>query len=136
MLDEDCGEPAITAPGLNQDLTIYVNWGESDEVTNRTYIFMIVYAAISALWIVTSLLVITTICGPVTKVVRGLCFWPWFLVIIAGSVLDAVATGYHIHDIVHTTVRILNNCFSCDLILFIILSLSLTLSLSLYSTES
>ncbi|XP_061393286.1 uncharacterized protein LOC133328754 [Musca vetustissima] len=103
FLNEDCGNPSITTPSVEESLTIHVNWGESDEVTNRTFIFMIAYAAISALWIVTSLLVITTICGPVTTVVKALCFWPWFLVIIAGSILDAVATGYHVHDIVHTT---------------------------------
>ncbi|XP_073839300.1 uncharacterized protein isoform X2 [Musca autumnalis] len=103
FLDENCGDPSITVPTTDESLTIHVNWGDSDDVTNRTYIFMIAYAAVSALWIVTSLLVITTICGPVTTVVKALCFWPWFLVIIAGSILDAVATGYNIHDIVHTT---------------------------------
>uniref|UniRef100_A0A1L8EIE5 Uncharacterized protein n=2 Tax=Haematobia irritans TaxID=7368 RepID=A0A1L8EIE5_HAEIR len=103
FLNEDCGDPAVTISGIEQSSVIFVNWGDSDNVTNREYIFMIVYAVISGLWIITSLLVLTTICGPVTNMVRGLCFWPWFLVIIAGSILDAVATGYHIHDIVHTT---------------------------------
>ncbi|XP_013115162.1 uncharacterized protein LOC106092783 [Stomoxys calcitrans] len=103
FLTEDCGYPEVTNPLLNDPSVIHVNWEDSEVVTNREFIFMIVYAAISALWIVTSLLVITTICGPVTKIVRGLCFWPWFLVIIAGSILDVVATGFHIHDIVHTT---------------------------------
>lgn len=103
FLDKQCGDPSVTIAGAPESVTLNVDWNSSEPVGNRTFIFMICYAAISGLWIITSLTVIATICGTVTKTVYALCFWPWFLVIIAGSILDAVATGYHVHDILHTT---------------------------------
>lgn len=106
FISEDCGNPAITVNVVQETTsTLTVNWSDSQAVTNRTFIILICYTVISALWVFSSLLVISSICGPVTRMVSTLCFWPWFLFVIAGSILDVVATGYHIHDIFHTTVR-------------------------------
>lgn len=35
----------------------------------------------------------------------GIIYWPWFLSVLAGCILDVVATVYHALDITHTTVR-------------------------------
>lgn len=102
FLNKDCGSPNITLPLNQETVSLNVSWDDSYSLTHRTYIFLLTYTAISATWIITSLLVISTICGPVTKTVACFCFWPWFLVIIAGSIVDAVATGYHVNDIMHT----------------------------------
>ncbi|XP_023309405.1 uncharacterized protein LOC111691016 [Lucilia cuprina] len=103
FMNEDCGSPSVTVSDLPQPITLDVDFNKAEPVENRTFIFMITYAVISTLWVVTSLTIITTLCGPVTKTINGLCFWPWFLVIMAGCILDVVATGYHIHDIINTT---------------------------------
>uniref|UniRef100_A0A0K8VHR0 Uncharacterized protein n=2 Tax=Bactrocera latifrons TaxID=174628 RepID=A0A0K8VHR0_BACLA len=100
---ETCGNPKVSAPALPSEIVIEMVWSKSFEITNRTYIFLITYAAVSALWIVTSLLVLASICGRVTKFVAAISFWPWFLIVIGGSLLDGVATGYFIYDIIHTT---------------------------------
>ncbi|XP_036338378.1 uncharacterized protein LOC118748150 [Rhagoletis pomonella] len=100
---ESCGNPKITASSLSQEIEIQMNWSKSFDITNRTYIFLITYAAVSALWIVTSLLVLASVCGPVTKLVAAISFWPWFSIVIGGCILDGVATGYHIYDLIHTT---------------------------------
>lgn len=34
----------------------------------------------------------------------GIIYWPWFLSVLAGCILDVVATVYHVLDITHTTV--------------------------------
>ena len=89
-------------------ITLTVDFDKAEIVENRLYIFLITYAVISALWVITSLAIITTLCGPVTKTINALCFWPWFLAIMAGCILDVVATGYFVHDVINTTVRILS----------------------------
>lgn len=100
---ENCGNPKVSATGLSNEVVIEMIWSKSFAITNRTYIFLITYAVVSALWIVTSLLVLASICGRVTNFVAAISFWPWFLFVIGGSVLDGVATGYFICDIIHTT---------------------------------
>lgn len=55
---EHCGNPKVSAPGLSNEVVIEMLWSKSFAITNRTYIFLITYAAVSALWIVTSLLVL------------------------------------------------------------------------------
>ncbi|XP_053955563.1 uncharacterized protein LOC128861450 [Anastrepha ludens] len=100
---ESCGNPNVTVSGLSEEIEIQMVWSKSFAITNRLYIFLITYAAVSALWIVTSLLVLASICGPVTKFVAAISFWPWFSIVIGGCILDGVATGYHISDVIHTT---------------------------------
>ncbi|XP_069966966.1 uncharacterized protein [Bactrocera oleae] len=102
-IGEYCGNPKVSAPGLSNEVVIEMVWSKSFAITNRTYIFLITYAAVSALWIVTSLLVLASICGRVTNLVAAISFWPWFLIVIGGSILDGVATGYYICDVINTT---------------------------------
>lgn len=105
--DEDCGNPSVTVAGSQQSVTLEVDFSIANIIENRTYIILITYAVISALWVITSLAIITTLCGRVTKTVNGLCFWPWFIFIMAGCILDVVATVFNVRDIIHTTVIIL-----------------------------
>ncbi|XP_037954978.1 uncharacterized protein LOC119684912 [Teleopsis dalmanni] len=102
FINQDCGNPSISING-EVSIDIGIDWAKSEEITNRTNIFAITYSAVSLAWVITSLVVLFTICCRTTKILTVFVFWPWFLVIIAGSILDAVATGYHIVDIVHTT---------------------------------
>uniref|UniRef100_A0A1B0AG17 Uncharacterized protein n=1 Tax=Glossina pallidipes TaxID=7398 RepID=A0A1B0AG17_GLOPL len=102
FLNKECGSPNITLPINQETVTLNISWDDSYKLTHRTYIFLLTYTAISATWIITSLLVISSICGPVSKTVACFCFGPWFLVIIAGSIVDAVATGYHVNDVIQT----------------------------------
>lgn len=46
-----------------------------------------------------------TLCFATTKLMTGIIYWPWFLSVLAGCILDVVATVYHALDITHTTVR-------------------------------
>lgn len=46
-----------------------------------------------------------TLCFATTKLMTGIIYWPWFLSVLAGCILDVVATVYHVLDITHTTVR-------------------------------
>ncbi|KAM7358501.1 uncharacterized protein ACRADG_003452 isoform 1-T8 [Cochliomyia hominivorax] len=103
FMNKNCGNPSVTVPGNTESVSLDVNFNQAAQIENRTFILLITYAVISALWIVTSLAVISTLCGRITRTVNGLCFWPWFLVIMAGCILDVVATGYNIHDIINTT---------------------------------
>ncbi|CAD7004914.1 unnamed protein product [Ceratitis capitata] len=100
---ESCGNPKVTAQDLPNEIVVDMNWSKSFAITNRTFIFLITYAAVSALWIATSVLVLASICGRVTRFVAAISFWPWFLIVIGGSILDGVATGYFVDDIIHTT---------------------------------
>ncbi|KAL9910693.1 uncharacterized protein ACN427_005237 isoform 1-T4 [Glossina fuscipes fuscipes] len=102
FLNKECGSPNITLPINQETVTLNVSWDDSFKLTHRTYIFLLTYTAISATWIITSLLVISSIWGPVSKTVAWFCFGPWFLVIVAGSIVDAIATGYHVNDIIQT----------------------------------
>lgn len=45
-----------------------------------------------------------TLCFATTKLMTGIIYWPWFLSVLAGCILDVVATVYHAQDITHTTV--------------------------------
>lgn len=53
---EACQNPTLQWSGATYELEI--DWEKSFEITNREYIFMIVYAAVSGLWIASSLLII------------------------------------------------------------------------------
>ena len=100
--DEKCGNPVVEIRQIDKKYTLDVNWAKSFKITHRLNILLITYVVVSTLWIITSLMVLTTLCGALTKVVSALCYWPWFLAIMAGCVLDAVATGYFVSDIYHT----------------------------------
>ncbi|XP_030372472.1 uncharacterized protein LOC115622611 [Scaptodrosophila lebanonensis] len=99
--DESCGDPTVTYG--EYVISLPMDWPKSFAITNREFIFMITYAAVSGLWVVTSFLVLATLCSTTTKVISGAIYWPWFLVILAGSILDVVATVYHAIDISNTT---------------------------------
>ncbi|XP_016966676.1 uncharacterized protein LOC108035521 [Drosophila biarmipes] len=98
---EQCGDPVLKISDQEVDLTI--DWSKSFAITNREFIFMITYAVVSGLWVATSVLVITTLCNRTTKLISGVVYWPWFLSVLAGSVLDVVASVYHGFDLSHTT---------------------------------
>ncbi|XP_062128960.1 uncharacterized protein LOC133840851 [Drosophila sulfurigaster albostrigata] len=100
FVDEDCGQPELEFSGYTFELTM--DWTKSFAVTNREYIFMIVYAVISGLWIASSCLIILTLCFKTTKLISGMIYWPWFLSVLAGCILDVVATVYHGIDIGET----------------------------------
>ncbi|XP_017071647.1 uncharacterized protein LOC108108203 [Drosophila eugracilis] len=99
--EEECGDPVLKVNDNQIDLTM--DWTISYAITNREFIFMITYAVISGLWVATSTLVITTLCNRTTKLISGVVYWPWFLSVLAGSILDVVASVYHGLDISHTT---------------------------------
>ncbi|XP_017011715.2 uncharacterized protein [Drosophila takahashii] len=98
---QDCGDPVLKIDKVEVDLNI--DWGKSSAITDREFIFMITYAVISGLWVATSVLVITTLCNRTTKLISGVVYWPWFLSVLAGSILDVVASVYHGLDLSHTT---------------------------------
>ncbi|XP_055911521.1 uncharacterized protein LOC129945691 [Eupeodes corollae] len=100
---EECGEPTLHIPEANQDLKLTIDFKKANVLSDREYIFFISYAVISALWVITSLLVLVTICCTLTKLVALICFWPWLISVMLGSILDTIATGFHIKDIVQTT---------------------------------
>ncbi|XP_001354285.4 uncharacterized protein LOC6599502 [Drosophila persimilis] len=99
--EKECGSPEIMMNG--QKATLEMDWEKSYAVTHREYIFMITYAVVSGLWIATSLLIIFTLCSRTTKLIAGAAYWPWFLSVMAGSILDVVASVYHGIDLSHTT---------------------------------
>ncbi|KAI8123333.1 hypothetical protein CVS40_6117 [Lucilia cuprina] len=100
--DDACGQPAVLVPG--NTVAISMNLTDTAEPTEtRTFIFLICYVIISTMWILTSLWsMLTSLCSA-HRNLKLLSFGSWFTVVLAGSVLDAVATGYHIHNLVHTT---------------------------------
>ncbi|EDX08969.1 uncharacterized protein LOC6736514 [Drosophila simulans] len=98
---EECGEPVLKV--ADEEFPLNIDWKTSYAITNREFIFMITYAVISGLWVATSVLVITTLCNRTTKLISGVVYWPWFLSVLCGSILDVVATVYHGIDISHTT---------------------------------
>lgn len=73
-------------------------------VAERTEGLVIFYIAISFLWVLTSLLVIVGATRrKLSKTAFHCYFTPWAIVIIAGCLLDVIATVFHIIDICHTT---------------------------------
>lgn len=86
------------------NLTITVNDDNNNNIKLRTFGILISYSVISTLWILLSLVVLTCVCVPFTSRVAKIYFWPWFISIVLGSVLDMIATVFHIFDILHTTV--------------------------------
>ncbi|XP_064539795.1 uncharacterized protein LOC135429431 [Drosophila montana] len=100
FVQEDCGSPAIDFQGSTFDLTM--DWSKSYEVTHREFIFMVTYAVVSGLWVASSVLIILTLCCATTKLISGAIYWPWFLSVLAGCILDVVATVYHALDITKT----------------------------------
>ncbi|KAH8296717.1 hypothetical protein KR054_010216, partial [Drosophila jambulina] len=99
--EKECGTPALVVQG--QDFQLSIDWNKSFTITNREYIFMITYAVVSGLWVATSVLIITTLCNRTTKLISGVVYWPWFLSVLAGCILDVVASVYHGLDLSHTT---------------------------------
>ncbi|XP_017058072.1 uncharacterized protein LOC108099207 [Drosophila ficusphila] len=98
---QECGDPVLKIGNDQVDLTI--DWAKSETLTHREFIFMVTYAVVSGLWVATSVLVITTLCSRTTKLISGAIYWPWFLSVLAGSILDVVASVYHGIDLSHTT---------------------------------
>ncbi|TMW50658.1 hypothetical protein DOY81_004275 [Sarcophaga bullata] len=99
--DNACGPPQIytSATGL-----VTMNLTDSAEPTsNRNFIFLICYVIISTLWILTSIWCLLTCfcCGH--RGVKLLSYGSWFAVVFAGCILDAVATGFNIYNMVNTT---------------------------------
>lgn len=89
-------------------------------VTERTYILLIVYACISAIWILTAVIALVGLCSPPTRKAQLGCFLPFLIAVIAGSILDVVATVFFGIDIGHTTVSTLTNFLKiCSLTKFI-----------------
>lgn len=80
--------------------------GPADDpaTTQRAYIFLIVYACISAIWILTGVIALVGLCSPPTRKAQLGCFLPFLLAVIAGSILDIVATVFFGIDIGKTTV--------------------------------
>ncbi|XP_055845646.1 uncharacterized protein LOC129911761 [Episyrphus balteatus] len=111
---QDCGEPILhvpesitipdipNGPQISRDFKLEIDFKKANILSDREYIFLIGYAVISALWVITSFLVLVTICCTLTKLVALVCFWPWLISVLLGSILDAVATGFHIKDILQT----------------------------------
>ncbi|XP_016991709.1 uncharacterized protein LOC108053527 [Drosophila rhopaloa] len=99
--EQECGDPVLKVNQIQVDLNM--DWAKSFAITNREFIFMITYAVVSGLWVATSVLVITTLCNRTTKLISGVVYWPWFLSVLAGSILDVVASVYHGIDLTHTT---------------------------------
>ncbi|KAH8302880.1 hypothetical protein KR044_011567 [Drosophila immigrans] len=100
FVDKSCGNPELEIAGSTFELSM--DWNKSFAITNREYIFMIVYAVISGLWVASSLLIIFTLCFTTTKLISGIIYWPWFLSVLSGCILDVVATVYHGMDIGET----------------------------------
>lgn len=100
---EDCGQPRIKIPAQNVDQVLNINFQKAHLLSDREFIFSICYAAISTVWCITSLLVLLTICCRLSKLIKWFCFWPWLISIMLGSALDAIASGFHINDILKTT---------------------------------
>lgn len=72
-------------------------------VAFRTYILICGYGIISSLWILTTIMVLSSICSPSAgRKTYHCCFLPWKIVIILGCLLDIIATGFHIYDIYNT----------------------------------
>ncbi|KAM8709194.1 hypothetical protein ACLKA7_016066 [Drosophila subpalustris] len=101
FLNKDCGPPSVEIS--ENSIELNMDWDKSFAVTHREYIFMITYAVISGLWVAASCLIIFTLCFTTTKLISGTVYWPWFLSVVAGSILDVVATVYHVLDITKTT---------------------------------
>lgn len=99
--EKECGDPSLIVS--DQVLVLTMDWDKSYEITHREYIFMISYAVVSGLWIASSVLIILTLCSRTTKLISGALYWPWFLAVLAGSILDVVASVYHGLDLSHTT---------------------------------
>ncbi|XP_034481421.1 uncharacterized protein LOC117787084 [Drosophila innubila] len=104
FLDEECGSPTmqVQVQGQDQSIELSMDWDKSFAVTHREYIFMITYAVVSGLWVASSFLIIFTLCFTTTKLISGTVYWPWFLSVLAGCILDVVATVYHALDITKT----------------------------------
>lgn len=105
LSDEACGNRALLIP-MNGTPTLLNFTSSADTVENRTFIFLICYVIISTMWILTSLWSVMTHFCRAHKTLRILSFGTWFAVVLAGSILDAVATGYHVYNLVHTTVKL------------------------------
>ncbi|KAL5292921.1 hypothetical protein ACFFRR_011596 [Megaselia abdita] len=76
---------------------------DATAVTERTYILLIVYACISAIWVLTAVIALVGLCSPPTRRAQLGCFLPFLLAVIAGSILDVVASVFFGIDISNTT---------------------------------
>ncbi|EDW17732.1 uncharacterized protein LOC6581528 [Drosophila mojavensis] len=111
FVQEECGPPIIelSYDGVQGSYPLTMDWHQSYETKNREFIFMVTYAVVSGLWVAASALIILTLCCATTKLISGVIYWPWFLSVLAGCILDIVATVYHGMDISKTLT--LNDAF-------------------------
>jgi len=73
------------------------------QVASRTHIFAMAYFIISILWLVTSIMLITGTCiACMGKCGYYMMFHPWIYITIANVILDAVACGFFIWDLVES----------------------------------
>ncbi|KAM7355821.1 uncharacterized protein ACRADG_001767 isoform 2-T2 [Cochliomyia hominivorax] len=100
--DNACGKPGVLIPG-NKSPTFMNLTSLAEPTENRTFIFLICYVIISTLWILTSLWSLLTSLCFAHRNIKLISFGSCFIMVLLGCVLDAVATGYHIHNLVHTT---------------------------------
>ncbi|ALC43354.1 CG1246 [Drosophila busckii] len=98
--DKECGDPKLNIQG--NTIELQMNWDKSYEITHREYIFMMTYAVVSGCWIASSVFIILTLCFATTKLITGVVYWPWFLSVLAGCILDVVATVFHAIDLSNT----------------------------------
>lgn len=124
--EQECGPPVIELSynGIEGSYPLTMDWQQSLVTKNREFIFMVTYAVVSGLWVAASALIIrkwtmyhsrsillvssltvVTLCCATTKLISGVIYWPWFLSVLAGCILDVVATVYHGLDISETLVR-------------------------------
>ncbi|XP_023176045.2 uncharacterized protein LOC111602928 [Drosophila hydei] len=104
FVQQECGNPvvALNYNNIDQSYELTMDWAKSFAITNREFIFLVTYAVISGLWVASSTLIILTLCFATTKLISGTVYWPWFLSVLAGCVVDVVATVYHGLDISET----------------------------------
>lgn len=100
LTDENC-QIDLTVENTNVE---FLTDKSATAVTERTYIFFIVYACISAIWILTSVIALVGLCSPPTRKAQVGCFLPFLLAVLAGSILDVATTVYFGIDISKTTV--------------------------------
>ncbi|KAG4066379.1 hypothetical protein HA402_000603 [Bradysia odoriphaga] len=74
------------------------------EVASRTHIFALVYFIISIIWLVTSLMMLVGTCiSCMGRCGYYLMFHPWIYATVLVVILDAVASGFFIWDLVEST---------------------------------
>ncbi|KAJ6642468.1 hypothetical protein Bhyg_07419 [Pseudolycoriella hygida] len=102
--DHNC-QPVNWAFLIGQTVPIEPIMPDITHVASRTNIFALTYFVVSILWLVSSLMMIVGTCiSCMGKCGYYLLFHPWIYITILNVILDAVATGFFIWDLVNSTV--------------------------------